>query len=149
MDIELEARCRWDDDNFLLKGQLVVPAQKVGDGIPYESYMVAWPIGVLIPEQSAELLIEFSAGAPEASELHRHDYSDRIIKIIEGGGTFMAIRNGERVELPLEPGDVLYMPRGVVHTFIAGPAGLTVISTHNPFIPFGDQRCYQSAGVAL
>ena len=76
-----ETKRRWATGNFYLKGLPIPSVKKIGVGIPYEDYMTAWPVGELVPGDAGQLVIEFPANVAEASELHRHDYSDRIIRI--------------------------------------------------------------------
>jgi hypothetical protein len=61
--------------------------------------------------------------------------SDRIITVLEGQGVFRAVRNGVQFERLLEPGDVVYMPRGMFHTFLGLAAPLMVHALHNPWVP--------------
>jgi oxalate decarboxylase/phosphoglucose isomerase-like protein (cupin superfamily) len=94
------------------------------------------------PGQVGKLLVDFPAEAVEDNELHIHPISDRIITIISGSGEFIARRpGGEIIAIPLIPGHRVWMPRGVLHTFMAGKNGLLVESIHNPFVSFDDPRC--------
>jgi quercetin dioxygenase-like cupin family protein len=91
--------------------------------------------------QVGTLIVDFPLNTAENNELHIHPFSDRVITIILGSGEFVVQRPGGAIErFPLEPGDRVWMPRGILHTFVAGEQGLLVESLHNPFIPLEDER---------
>lgn len=105
--------------------------------VPYESYMRAKLVRCIAGE-IGELLIEFPSESSEDNRLHIHPNSDRVVTVIEGHGRFVVVREGERAEYDLRPGSQVHMPRGVLHTFFAGPRGLQVHALHNPFVPLDD-----------
>jgi len=82
-----------------------------------------------------ELILKFPPNSQEDLEMHTHPVSDRIITVLEGQGVFRAVRNGVQFERLLEPGDVVYMPRGMFHTFLGLAAPLMVHALHNPWVP--------------
>lgn len=149
MDIKSETRLRWRDGNFIEAGHSAsYGIQADAPWVPYEEYMRAQLIGC-VPGELGILVVDFPAEAVEDNQLHVHPVSDRVITIIEGGGTFIARRpGGQIVKISLAPGHRVWMPRGVLHTFLAGSEGLLVESLHNPFIHFEDPQVlkYPPAG---
>lgn len=136
-----ECRDRWHSGTFLEHNQ---PAS-VGISpdlpwIPYESYMKAQIIQG-VPNQLGILVVEFPADVSEDNEYHCHPQSDRCITVIAGAGAFEFFKNRELFVMPLSPGDRVWMPRGVLHTFRSGKDGLLVESLHNPFLPFDHPHC--------
>ena len=47
----------------------------------------------------------------------------------------------KRIEVALKVGDRVWMPRGILHTFMSGPDGLLVDSIHNPFVGLEGPHC--------
>ncbi|GAB1540937.1 hypothetical protein NUACC21_36060 [Scytonema sp. NUACC21] len=90
----------------------------------------------ITPGKIGELVIQFPPEGKEDLEMHSHPISDRIITVLEGGGVFLAQNGEETIESELIPGDVVYMPRGIFHTFIGGKDPLLVHAIHNPWVPF-------------
>jgi mannose-6-phosphate isomerase-like protein (cupin superfamily) len=82
-----------------------------------------------------ELILKFPPNGQEDLEMHTHPVSDRIITVLEGRGVFRSVRHGVPFERVLEPGDVVYMPRGVFHTFLGLAEPLMVHAMHNPWVP--------------
>jgi mannose-6-phosphate isomerase-like protein (cupin superfamily) len=81
--------------------------------------------------------------------LHVHEFSDRFIAVLEGGGVFHW--SSETLEsfvgtnirsVAVRTGDVLVFTRGLLHTFSAPHDVLTLLSYHSPEIPFDDTRQY-------
>lgn len=93
------------------------------------------------------LRLRFSPGASELPA-HVHEFSDRVLVAVEGTGCFHASRqdlasfSGEVESWGVGPGSVIAFRRGLVHTFNAGPDGLTLLSFHDPFFPLDDARQY-------
>lgn len=149
MDIKTETRQRWRDGRFVEAGHTAsYGIQADAPWVPYETYMRAQLIGCVSGELGV-LVVDFPADAVEDNHMHVHPVSDRVITIIKGSGWFIARRpGGIIVKIDLAPGHRVWMPRGVLHTFLAGKEGLLVESLHNPFIPFDDPRVlvYPPAG---
>ncbi|MDZ4248351.1 MAG: cupin domain-containing protein [Patescibacteria group bacterium] len=57
-----------------------------------------------------------------------HPDNDQILLLAEGGGT--AVLDGK--EKPFEPGDLVLVPAGTKHNFVAGASGLKVVTTYSP-----------------
>jgi quercetin dioxygenase-like cupin family protein len=149
MDIKSETRQRWREGNFVEAGHTAsYGIQASLPWTPYEEYMQAQLIRC-VPGELGILLVDFPADAVEDNRLHVHPVSDRVITVIKGKGTFIARRSGgEIAKIALDPGHRVWMPRGVLHTFLAGSEGLLVESLHNPFVHFEDPRVlvYPPAG---
>lgn len=138
--IRQETQQRWQTGNFLEHG-LVLSYQELDlPWVQYEDYMKAQLIRA-IPDEVGELRIRFQAGTAEDKYMHVHPNSDRIITVLVGSGTFVAIRIGDEIRLTIQAGDRLWMPRNTVHNFFADDE-FVVHSIHSPFIPFEDPRCF-------
>lgn len=94
----------------------------------------------------ALMKLRFDAGSYELP-LHVHEHSDRVIVVLKGGGFFHyteaspTIFAGEDVRsIPVEPGQVLVITRGLLHTFSSPAQPLFLLSYHAPFIPLDDPR---------
>jgi hypothetical protein len=135
-----EFRKRWEAGVFHEKKEPKTFHPRDLPWIPYEDYMRAQIIGVSCFEHTL-LRVEFPSEQIKGSKLHIHPLSNRMVEVLDGSGTFVAIRNGNEISIPLEPGDVIWMPRGIVHTFHSGPSRLIVESAHVPFIPLDDPMC--------
>ena len=53
----------------------------------------------------------------EASDLHRHDM-DYMLCVIEGESVDADFANGKSIQLPVEPGTFLFVPRGNTETAV-------------------------------
>lgn len=83
-------------------------------------------------DQSHNLLVQVRNREP----LHLHADSDVTVFLLKGRGR---IRLGER-ELPVQAGDVMHIPRGVIHAFInAGRAPAAALVVYSP-APGPDDR---------
>ncbi len=96
----------------------------------------------------ALMKLRFDRGSHELP-LHAHEYSDRVILVLKGGGRFhfttqgLAEFDGRDVNtLTVEPGRVLVFTRHLLHTFSAPVEPLYLLSYHAPFIPLEDPRQY-------
>lgn len=138
--IMTEARRRWRAGEFIETGCPIPGTHEGVPWVPYETYMMAQLVDCKVG-QPGLLIVDFPPEATEDNELHRHPVSDRVITVIRGSGTFMALRRGSVQSFALEPGHRVWMPRGILHTFMSGPEGLTVESIHNPWVPFTDPLC--------
>lgn len=87
------------------------------------------------------MIVKFPAEASEDNDHHCHPRSDRRVTVIEGDGTFEYFIGTKLSKVDLVPGDRVWMPRGVLHTFRAGRKGLLVESIHSPFVKFEDPSC--------
>lgn len=139
--IKTQSRKLWNTNQFLETGhQISTQIDPETPWVPYETYMRAQLIDC-IRGQIGRLIVDFPANASEDNELHVHPISDRVITILGGEGEFIAYRNKQLSRYPLAAGTRVWMPRGVLHTFMAGKSGLTVESIHNPFVEFDDPKC--------
>lgn len=130
---------RWASRSFLEQGCPIPNPDLSGDWEPYETYMQAKVVSR--NEDAAVLIVKFPPEAAEDNLLHVHPISDRRITVISGSGEFICYRERQIQVHPLIPGDRVWMPRGILHTFRAGNKGLLVESVHSPFIPFEHPRC--------
>jgi quercetin dioxygenase-like cupin family protein len=137
-----ETRRRWEAGDFQERlAQLPVhPEAGQLPQVAYETYMLARLVRA-IPGEVGILIVKFLPEAAEDNCLHAHPVSDRVVTVLEGSGRFVAVRNGAQLEVALEAGDRIWMPRDTLHTFVAGADGLVVESIHNPFIPLDDEQC--------
>jgi len=141
-NIKIEARSRWNIGNFLEKNFPIPKSNYNLPWIPYEDYMEAQLVdtteGLL-----GRIIVRFPPEASEDNDLHIHPISDRVITVISGSGQFVCKRPKEKglSKYELVPGTRVWMPRGVLHTFIASTQGLLVESFHNPFVPFEHPKC--------
>lgn len=101
----------------------------------YEDYMEAKIIEI-IPEIQGKLLVKFPAETSENNRLHTHPQSGRIIHVLKGSGEFIYVKNHTTgmKRIKILPGNIVYMPRGVLHTFKSFEKGMLVISEHYPFM---------------
>lgn len=147
-NLQNETHDRWQQATFLegnhiaftQESQYLNALAKNTPWVPYEEYMYA----KLIQTQNGKvglLHIRFPPKMAEDSRLHIHHHSDRVITVLEGSGYFLVAEENSKIKkYTLSPGQRLWMPRGVKHTFWAGNHGLVLESIHNPFIPFDDPR---------
>ncbi len=108
-----------------------------------------WQASELIDENDddAALKLRFEAGTTDLP-MHSHDYSNRVVVVIEGNGVFEVAADSPGLpsdpcqihSIQVEPGDVLAFSRGVLHTFKAESEDLLLFSYHAPFIPLDDPR---------
>lgn len=137
MDIEQETLRRWQNGTFHAKVNTFTDVDMTRlEWQPYEEYMRAAVISGG-DWQTSTLIIEFPPESSEDNRLHIHPISDRVVTVREGQGEFVAERNGTLMVIPLERGDRIWMPRGILHTFKAH-SRLVVESIHNPFVPLDD-----------
>jgi|GEM_PF-3129858 len=139
---------RWERGDYLEQGVTLpnIPEAQLGEPMPYESYMVARAVGKLIPGRVGKLVVEFPPNIAESNELHTHP-SDRIVTILEGSGVFVAQRDNNFVRHFLQPGDRIYMPRWIVHTFWAYCEGIKAFCEHGPYRDIkNDPEAYQPWG---
>ena len=137
----MDHRKLWTSGRFYKQG--ISPTYGISPNVPwtpYESYMEA-QILQGEPFQLGILIVKFPANVSEDNELHCHPLSDRTVTVIEGAGTFEYCIRQELFTVSLVPGDRVWMPRGILHTFRSGMNGLLVESLHHPFIPFNHPHC--------
>lgn len=141
-NISSETSVRWKSGDFIEVGQDIPQHNYDLPWIPYEDYMQAQLVEAK-PGEIGRIIVRFPPEGCENNELHIHPISDRIITIIDGCGEFICLRSHSKKlsRYELKPGNKVWMPRGVLHTFLAGGNGLLVESIHNPFIPFNDTTC--------
>jgi quercetin dioxygenase-like cupin family protein len=144
LNLRQETESRWDQGKFLDHPgcPFVVRAQEYPhlDWEEYESYMQAQLLRA-IPGEIGVLLVKFPPEASEDNRLHTHPASDRVITVVAGSGEFIRYWGGKVEYFPIQKGDRIWMPKGVLHTFRSGEEGLLVESLHNPFVSFGDPNC--------
>lgn len=73
------------------------------------------------------MLSALSMSANAASEPHHHE-EEQWVFLVEGAGVLIV---GQE-ELDLEQGDVCHIPAGMMHNFIAGPAGARILDIFGP-----------------
>lgn len=135
-------RHRWNVGNFLeADKESAYSPRKKGDWIPYESYMRAQIVKGGEEGEVAVLIVEFPSNGSEDNAHHCHPKSDRRITVIDGNGVFEFLQGRELFQIPLEKGNRVWMPRGILHTFRAGNKGMLVESIHSPFIPIENPYC--------
>lgn len=87
--------------------------------------------------------LRFGAGT-EDLPLHVHEFSDRLLVITSGLGSFHYLpdagKSRELRSVVVEAGDAVLFTRGVIHTFTAPLCDLTLLSYHSPFIELDDSR---------
>ena len=108
--------------------------------VPYEDYMQA----IILDAKEGEtgtIIVKFPSEGSESNTLHNHPISDRVITVYEGSGEFIYVKDGTLNRVPLVVGNTVFMPRGVLHTFLAGKDGMIVSSIHNPYIPIEHPKC--------
>lgn len=140
---------RWANNIFMESACLPLVASKQDyphlGWIEYELYMQAQLLKA-VPGELGALLVKFPPDGAEDNRLHTHPCSDRIITVMSGSGEFVRSMRGEIETFPLVPGDRVWMPRGILHTFRAGGEGLLVESLHSPFLSFDDPKCLAYPG---
>lgn len=57
-----------------------------------------------------------------------HPDNDQVLLLVEGAGT--AVLDGD--EKPFEPGDLVLVPAGTLHNFIAEEDGMQIVTTYSP-----------------
>jgi quercetin dioxygenase-like cupin family protein len=139
-ELRSEVRKRWNSGAFIETQVPVPPADYGLPWVSYETYMRAQLVKA-VPGEIGLLLVDFPPESAEDNALHIHPVSDRKITVISGSGEFQAVISRKREVFRILPGHRVWMPRGVVHTFVAGKQGLLVESIHNPFVSFNDPRC--------
>lgn len=102
------------------------------ENLPNGVQILRWPHSHRLPE--SEIVGYFSAREWDCSRwdkdanaeypAHEHSY-DKILFCIEGGITFTLAATG--VEISLKPGDRLIIPKGVSHSAVVGPEGVSCI----------------------
>ncbi len=143
--IALESKRRWKDseqypgNGFIERGCAIPQGDYNLPWQAYETYMRAQVVRG-IPGKPGLIIVDFPPESAEDNKLHIHPISDRVITVIRGEGEFIAVRNGELVRYDIYPGTRVWMPRGVLHTFLAGKEGLVVESIHNLYVDFDDPQ---------
>ena len=80
-----------------------------------------------------KLLVRFDPHASEMTFLHSHETSARVVRVLEGGGVFVAKRNGTLGAISISKGHVVLMPPSIEHTFVAAESGMSLHSIHAPY----------------
>lgn len=104
-----------------------------------------WRASQLCDGDDALLKLRFEPGTMDLP-LHSHDHSDRVIFVVEGGGTFEFVpeQAGAQVtKIEIASGDLLMFARGTMHSFRTPENGLQLISYHSPFIELDDSRQFR------
>jgi mannose-6-phosphate isomerase-like protein (cupin superfamily) len=131
---------KWKSGNFIEHLDLLPSFDLSGHWVEYESYMQAKLLNC-VPYQDGELLVRFPVNCAEDNQPHTHPISDRIVTVLEGDGEFICGINNKIYTFDITRGDVVYMPRGTLHTFKSLSDGMLVHSLHCPFVPFDDRLC--------
>lgn len=146
INLAAETKERWDNNLFLehnkkafsLESSYLRSLVDVTPWEPYENYMMA-KIVAATPGKVGLLYIKFPPETAEDNRLHTHLYSDRLVTVLEGYGYFLIAPLDEPIKaIKVAPGDRIWMPRNVRHTWYSGKEGLLVESIHNPFFAFND-----------
>ena len=88
-------------------------------------------------------LMESAGQSPgDGPPMHVHENEDEAFYVIEG--TYTWLRGEQRIEA--RAGDVIWLPRGIPHTFIVGPGGGRMLHL---FIPGGIDECFVEQEAAL
>ncbi len=104
-----------------------------------------WRADKICGGEDALLKLCFQAGTIDLP-LHSHDYSDRVVFVVEGSGTFEFVSNADATQvIEISTGDLLMFPRTTVHSFRTPKSGLQLISYHSPFIELNDSRQWKLA----
>lgn len=138
-NIKIECARRWATGAFVESGLELPSASFDLPWVAYEDYMRAQLVEA-VPGELGRIIVDFPPEAVEDNHLHSHPLSDRVITVIRGHGWFVAVRHGVIERHELFPGFRVWMPRGKLHTFLAGPEGLLVESRHNPWVPLEDPK---------
>lgn len=140
-EIKQITRQRFTTDNYVEEGYPIPTFSEEGEvWVDYEDYMKAIIFNAT-PGELGRLIVDFPPEATEDNDLHSHPISDRIITVISGSGWFICVKNKILYKHELKPGTRVYMPRAVLHTFMASEDGLTVESFHNPYVEFENPKC--------
>jgi quercetin dioxygenase-like cupin family protein len=75
------------------------------------------------PRPARVLVGETVYGPAGVHELHRHDGQAEVLWVREGGGVHLELD----AEVPIGPGDLMFVEPGEWHGFRAGPAGSRVL----------------------
>ncbi len=146
--IEQQCAKLWASGRFHRKRRpcQILPRPDI-DWVPYE-FMRAQVFRGLVGD-TGELLVDFSADSTEDNHLHIHPESDRVITVVDGDGYFIARREEKLTYVSLGPGSVIFMPRGVEHTFVAGKRGMRIHSVHSPFQRLDDESTLVPTDTAI
>ncbi|HEY5649559.1 MAG TPA: cupin domain-containing protein [Nitrospiria bacterium] len=102
------------------------------ENLPEGVQLLRWPHSHRLPE--SEIVAYFSAHERDCSrwdkeanaEYPAHDHAyQKILFCVEGEMTFTLAETG--IEIPLKPGDRLIIPKGVRHSAVVGPDGVSCI----------------------
>lgn len=103
-----------------------------------------WKASDICSGNDAILRLSFRAGTVNLP-LHSHNFSDRVVFVVRGSGTFEFVSDLESNELTtthVQEGTMLMFPRGTIHSFRTPDAGLELISYHSPYIELEDAKHY-------
>jgi cupin superfamily acireductone dioxygenase involved in methionine salvage len=145
-DLKIDTQEKWAQNYFLEHGKTPYSKEspyldslaEMTPWVPYEKYMQAKLIAAT-PGAVGLLHVKFPPNIAEDNRLHTHLYSDRLITVIEGSGSFLIAPLDQPIKsIKVNAGDRVWMPRGIRHTWYSGKDGLVVESIHNPFFAFDD-----------
>lgn len=72
-------------------------------------------------------------GAEYAPPVHVHDREDQTLVVLEGSITAWLDPLGDApTQVLLQPGDAVYLPRGIPHAFKVGDDGATMLEVNTP-----------------
>lgn len=103
-----------------------------------------WRASEICGGDDALLKLTFQPGTTDLP-LHSHDFSDRVVFVAEGSGTFEFVNESlgsDLTTLEVGYGDALIFAKGTVHSFRTATSNLTLISYHSPFIDLDSPRQY-------
>lgn len=109
-----------------------------------------WAVRDLLGFESLDVVarVKFEPSGP-AEYMHSHEHSDRLVMLTSGSGKLHISPGDPRhfprnlTRLDLEAGDVVYLSRGTVHAFQAGPDGAEALVWHCPYVVHGEPQ-YQT-----
>ena len=100
-----------------------VPVHVLGGGDGHAQVMLHRVLGL-----SSAAMSYISGKAKFRVKPQVHTDSDELLYILKGGG---ALSLGER-KLTLQPEMAVWIPKGVEHSFVAGPEGVEALQVYSP-----------------
>ncbi len=107
-----------------------------------------WKSEKMLDENADDALVKLCfEAATENLPVHSHEYSDRVIYVIEGWGIFeFRSEHNSKYEvrrITVEEGHILAFTRGLMHTFWTLESKMVLLSFHSPFIELDDPRQFK------
>jgi quercetin dioxygenase-like cupin family protein len=104
-------------------GRADVPVHLLGGGSGQAQVMLQRELGL-----SSASLSYISGTRNFRVRPHIHAESDELLYVLKGGGR---LQLGDRT-LDLLPEMAVWIPKGVVHSFVAGPRGIEAVQVYSP-----------------